>query len=215
MESKHILIVSGGSEVSGELLRHYCELADYIIAADSGLKHLDRVQIMPNLIVGDFDSLRLEGWQERYKEVPVKGFMPEKDYTDTELALEEAMALMPETITMVNVTGTRLDHGLANMMLLGRAHAKGIKARIVDNHNHIEWLSEGTYQIEKEDWHFMSLVPISLEIEVSLTYFKYPLDHRKANRGDTLTISNEWLEEVKAGLIELHRGEVLLIRSRD
>lgn len=215
MGSKSVLIVSGGSEVSSETLEHCVQNADFIIAADSGLSQLHKANIKPNLIVGDFDSLKLEGWQSFYQDVPVKGFIPEKDYTDTELALEEAMVLSPKRITIISATGTRQDHSLANMMLLSRAYRAGIQAEILDDYNAICWLGESCVAVAKGPWRYMSLVPVSSEIEVSLTHFKYPLNHRIAQRGDTLTVSNEWLKGHEEGIITLHRGEALLIQSRD
>lgn len=210
-----ILIVSGGSPMREGDLRNCCSRADFIIAADSGLKYLDAIGILPNLIVGDFDSLTLDGWQDKYSGVETKGFTPEKDYTDTELAIEESLKLSPKQITLVCGTGSRLDHSLANMMILSRLNQAGVDAVILDDHNWVSWISEGSYHLEKSNWHFMSIVPVSLSIEVTLEGFKYPLNHRIANRGDTLTISNEWEDITRNGHIVLHSGEALLIRSRD
>lgn len=215
MGSKTVLIVSGGAKVSEKTLERCAKSADFIIAADSGLSQLHEAKIKPDLIVGDFDSLLLDGWQGYYQDVPTKGFVPEKDYTDTELALEEAILLQPKAITILSATGTRQDHSLANMMLLSRAYRFGIEAVILDDFNAIRWLEPCSFSLERGPWRYMSLIPVSAEIEVSLTDFKYPLDHRIANRGDTLTVSNEWLEDKQRGLITLHRGEALLIQSTD
>ena len=89
-----IAIISGGNPPSKELLEKYLDKVNYIIAADSGCECLYKYNITPNLIVGDFDSSNkdiLEKMRKTVKEIIE--FPPEKDYTDTEIAIIEGVQL--------------------------------------------------------------------------------------------------------------------------
>lgn len=208
-----ILIVTGGAAVSENLLRQQIEKSDYIIAADGGVKLLIEHRVTPDLIVGDFDSAPKGLWHSVYSDIPVVTFPKEKDYTDTELAILEALKRPCETICILGGTGTRLDHTLANMMLLQRIEASGIHGIILDDHNCITVLIEGQYDVSKEEWSFFSLVPLTDILVVSLEGFKFPLDHAKIAQASTVTISNEFL--ASTGVVNIHEGRALLILSRD
>lgn len=208
-----VLIVTGGHFKSLELLKKYHSLADYVIAADSGLLPLSQANLKVDLIVGDFDSLKDPNWQKNYEGVPVITFPAEKDYTDTELAVLEALKLPSEAIYIIGGTGSRMDHSVANMMLLQGIGRRGRKAYLIDEHNSIEWIEAGRYLVPKEDYSFFSLVPLSESLCVSLIGFKYPLDRANVLQENTLTISNEWSEST--GIVELHEGRALLIKAID
>jgi len=119
---RKIVIVSGGSiqdAFAKEWIRDY--QPDYIIAADSGMEFLHRVALQPDMIIGDFDSV-LPETLSFFKEQPGiiwKQLNPVKDDTDTEFAIRQAIELGAKEITLLGATGTRLDHMLGNVSLLG------------------------------------------------------------------------------------------------
>ena len=119
---KHIVIVVGGSiddEMAAELIRK--EQPDVCMAADSGMNFFYRNRICPDVIVGDFDSVSSEAL-EYFKTIPDiewKVLNPVKDDTDTESAIRLAIEQGAERITLLGATGTRLDHVLGNIELLG------------------------------------------------------------------------------------------------
>jgi thiamine pyrophosphokinase len=90
--------------------------ADLIVAADGGSGHLARWGIAPHVVVGDLDSLPPEaplGAAERHP--------AEKDQTDTELAVDRAIAAgADEVIVLGALGGPRADHAVANVLLLAR-----------------------------------------------------------------------------------------------
>lgn len=212
--NKRALIVTGGNPVREELLRKLVSSSQYIIVADGGIKNFFQLQdIKPDMIVGDFDSAPLKEWENLYAEIPKVTFPKEKDYTDTELAIIEALKLPVEEIYLLGATGSRLDHTLANMMLLRRIERGGKSGVILDEHNEIRQIVAGVTFIEKGEWAFMSLVPISERLCVSLEGFKYPLDRAVIDQASTVTISNEL--EAEKGAIRLHEGMAFLILARD
>lgn len=209
-----VLIVTGGNLVSEDLLRELVSSSQFVIAADGGIKNfLSHEDLRPNLIVGDFDSAPLKEWETLYADVPRVTFPKEKDYTDTELAIIEALKLPVEEIYLLGATGSRLDHTLANMMLLRRIERAGKQGVILDDHNEIRQIVAGLTIVEKGTWSFMSLVPISERLCVSLKGFKYPLDRAIIDQDSTVTISNEL--ETEKGEIHLHEGMAFLILARD
>lgn len=212
-DKQQTLIVTGGTPVSEALLRTVFRASSYVIAADGGIKTLIGHKLTPNLIVGDFDSAPRGEWSEHYENIPVVTFPKEKDYTDTELAILEALKLPQETICILGGTGSRLDHTLANMMLLQRIDAAGYHGRMLDDHNEISVLEEGVHTVMRGSWQFFSLVPLSETLVVTLDGFKYPLNEAHIAQTSTVTISNEFLSE--AGTVQIHSGKAFLILSRD
>lgn len=90
-----------------------------IIAVDGGLVHCERMGIVPDLILGDLDSAE-QKLIDRYPDVPSLRFSANKDETDTELAILEALTFHPEKIVLFGGLGKRIDHTLYNLNLLQR-----------------------------------------------------------------------------------------------
>lgn len=119
------LIVLGGDAPKKELLRTCAEEADLTIAADRGLEAFDAAGVEPNLLIGDMDSIepdilaRYEGKLEERKLNCIK------DDTDGVDALDVALKRGATDITFLGALGGRLDHAIANVMLLGPRPSSG------------------------------------------------------------------------------------------
>ena len=129
---KRVIIVSGGKHPSLELFRSIYEIGDFIIGADSGAEFLKREGILPDLLLGDFDSIKEETLLYFDGKTKVLKYDAVKDFTDTEAAYEEAIKLHPEEIYFLGCTGSRLDHFIGNLSLLDRALKAGIKGYLMD-----------------------------------------------------------------------------------
>lgn len=207
------IIISNGS-FNIKTLEKIRNLSDVIICADGGANHLYKSDVLPDMIVGDLDSLDLDALSY-YKESDVlfHRFPSKKDYTDTELAVNFALDAGASEMVLLGSTGTRLDHTLANIMLLQKLIKKNIKASIVDEHNEI-YVVDSTIEVEKEKGTFVSLIPLFKECKgVTMTGFKYPTDDLNFEVGSTMGISNE--VESEKGIIEIRDGVSLVIKSRD
>lgn len=234
---RHFLIVSGGSiddEAAAEYLRRETGgknentgntgIADCIkergitvIAADFGLEFCGRNRILPDMAVGDFDSVSeetLSNFQEKEGIVWYR-LNPEKDDTDTEFALRKALEAGAERITVFGGTGSRLDHVLGNIELLGIGLSEGVPVELVDAHNRIRMLKTGiTLEKEKQFGKYVSLIPYTDCVEhLFLTGFKYPLADACLRGFCSLGISNEIVEP--AAEIRFDGGILLLIESGD
>ena len=85
------LIVTGGSlDISWAKDFVRTINAEYIIAADSGLKYIDELGLVPDMILGDYDSVE-DGLLDKYKSIDIKTYPKEKDYTDTHIAIINAL----------------------------------------------------------------------------------------------------------------------------
>lgn len=190
---------------------------DYMIAADSGMNFLHRNGIIPNVIAGDFDSVSSESLEafSKMKNVEMLRLNPIKDDTDTEFVIREAIRRGAKEITILGATGTRLDHVLGNMHLLGIAIKEQVSIFLVDTHNRIRMIEkEHTLLKEEQFGDFVSLLPICGDAKgVTLQGMKYPLSNATIPSFSSLGISNEIVEE--KAVISIAEGVLLLIESRD
>lgn len=234
---KHFLIVSGGSiedeavigylwqETGGwkeenqdvGIAEHLKECRIKVIAADSGLEFCGRNHILPDIAVGDFDSVR-EITLSRFKEkegIVWYELNPEKDDTDTEFAIRKAMELGAEKITILGGTGSRLDHVLGNIELLGIGMEAGVPIELVDGHNRIRMRKTGiTLKKRGQFGKYVSLIPYTDCVEhLYLTGFKYPLEDACLRGFCSLGVSNEIVD--KEAEIRFEGGILLVIESRD
>lgn len=207
------LIVSSGKIQDLNLLESLVDENDFIICADGGLDYLRRIGKIPNLAIGDFDSISKEGLDFiRDKKIPIEKFPKMKDETDTELAIISLINRGINDITLIGVTGSRMDHTIGNVFLLRDLKMKGINGKIVDDNNTI-YFENDFLKLEQTD-DYVSILPLTREgADISLTGFLYPLDKKHIKFGATIGISNEIKDEF--GTIEVHKGELLVFISKD
>lgn len=213
-----VLIVTGGDvefTFAAGFLKTCGEV--YVVAVDGGLSAADGLGLWPDCIVGDFDTVP-ELLLERYrgKGIHFEKHKPEKDHTDTELALLYSLSL-PEVsdIVLLGGLGRRFDHTFGNVQILLHGLEKGIPCRMVDAYNRISLLDHPV-EIEKSQvWgHYISLIPFTEQVKgVTLTGFKYPLTEANLTQGNSLGISNELVLE--RGYIGIKEGILIYIESRD
>ena len=131
-----VVIVTGGSVPSKELLFSSLDAQDFVIGVDKGCDVLYKYKIKPSLILGDFDSIDPNILKEyKNQNIPMMKFNPEKDYTDTDLAYEKAKEVKPSKIIILGATGSRMDHTLGNIGLILTTNQKGANLIIVDDNN--------------------------------------------------------------------------------
>lgn len=207
-----VLIVSGGNVDIEIPSKSY----DKIIAVDKGLESIYNQKVRPDYIVGDFDSVSpkiIEYYKNQGMEIAK--YNPEKDYTDTELGIEKAISLNPDTIRIIGGIGTRIDHTLANIHILTKCLEKNIKCDIVNSNNKI-YLVNKSAKIEKSKafGKFVSIIPLTSEVKgITLEGFKYPLSDYILSIGKSLGISNEIVADNAS--INIKEGILIVIESKD
>ena len=186
---------------------------DFVLAADGGTNHCIRAGILPDLIIGDLDSIDLEVLDKIKKlKIDILKYPSKKNATDTEICLDYLIENKYKEIILLGSLGRRIDHTLANIFLLEYLLEKNIAGRLVDDKNTIYLVEDK--KTFKNDRKYISVIPLSDEgIEVSLEGLEYPLDHKLINRGSSLGVSNEFKDSF--GIVNIHKGRALVILSED
>ena len=211
------LIVCGG-EIDGDFAERLVMRSGFevIIAADRGMDFLYEHKITPDIIVGDFDSVKNEALSY-FKEKGMSDIHvlnPEKDDTDSECALQIALDHGADHIIIIGATGTRIDHVLGNISLLGKAMSEGKMAELLDTHNRIRMI-DNELEIEKNKQYgkYVSIIPVCKNNKITLEGFKYPLKDYTFEGFNTLGISNEIVDDIAK--ITVNEGQYIVIESKD
>ncbi|APQ59735.1 MULTISPECIES: thiamine diphosphokinase [Paenibacillus] len=213
MTKKRAIVFSGGRLNEEDL--HQIQPDDFIIGADKGALFLIEHGITPHVSVGDFDSITPEE-KEKVELASQRMIACDpvlKDLTDTELALEIAMDEHVDHVLLLGVTGTRMDHTLANVQILVRAMQHHISCAIMDAHNYIE-LTGSTLEIQPMGYTYTSLLPMTAEVTgIQLEGFMYPLHNATLKMGQSRAVSNKLT--ASKGTISIKSGLLLVIQSKD
>lgn len=194
----------------GELDEEKTALPDgcTVICADSGYKHILVLGILPDIIVGDFDSYT----GELPETAEIIRSVPEKDDTDTMLAVKTAIDRGAEQIIIYGALGGRLDHTIANLQTLIYIHRHGCIGRIESKHNTAEIAHNGLNRYDRNEHRYFSVFAASDDVVVkSLRGVKYPLTDYRMTTGFPIGVSNEIID--KEALLELESGIAYIIRS--
>jgi len=217
-----IMVVSGGRSDTTFFKKYASDnVFDFTIACDKGMEAFYKADIVPDIIVGDFDSVSreiLEAMEDKGSRI-VK-LIPEKDDTDTEAGIRIALENRPDEIHLLGATGTRIDHILGNIELLGMGISpdngkKKTEILMVDEHNRVRIL-DGEFTIKKSEQYgrYVSFIPFTPVVRnLTLKGFKYELDGFDMRCFNSLGISNEILAEEAS--VRFDEGYLLMVESLD
>ena len=200
-------VIVGGADINNYgFIREKLRAEDYVIFCDSGLKHLERLQVTPNLIVGDFDSHENPHLDAETIVLPC-----EKDDTDTVFAVKEAVKRGFDDVLLMGVVGARLDHTLGNVSILLYLDSLGKKGCIIDDYSEMEIVSDQPVSI-CDQYSFFSLLNITgFAKGITITGAKYPLNGGEITCEYQYGISNEVLPGQTAR-VSVAEGKLLLIK---
>jgi len=214
-----ILICAGGPKFELCSFDRFRKEANiYYIGADRGALYLLEEGIVPHEVVGDFDSLTDQEWEEINRKVnKIDRYRAEKDETDTDLALLKAISYNPKEIFITGVTGGRLDHFEAAIRSLYQMKSQypHIEHKIINRHNEISILLPGKHIIERDEtYRYLSFFSFQQAVEnVTLRGVKYETTMERIEVGSSRFTSNELVDE--QGYISFSSGICLMIRSSD
>lgn len=212
--SERVVVVVSGGEAPDSRAALFVPAGAPVVAADRGLEHALALGLEVSVAVGDFDSVSREalavaessGTGARVVRHPV-----DKDATDLELALDEALALSPSRILVLAGTGGRLDHELSTLLLLAspRYAATPVDAVVGAARVHV---LRGERVLAGEPGELVSLVPVHGAAEgVETEGLAYPLRGETLEPGTTRGISNAF--EGGTARVRLSAGTLLVIRA--
>lgn len=215
---KKCLVVTGGS-IDLSFVKEFLKNRkyDWTIAVDAGLEILKLLHIMPDEVVGDLDTVDSSVLQEYRENSSVKFEIhkPEKDETDTELALLTAARCGCNKVDLLGALGGRMDHAISNIQLLYQFYKQGMDVCIYDAQNKLYLLGSGKIFRKSEVYgKYISFMPLTEVVEgLTLKGFKYPLNRRRLELGSCLCISNE-LNSTE-GIMELEKGVLICVEAHD
>ncbi len=192
---RRTIIFANGVVSDLEAARAALRPSDYHVAADGGLRYYRALGILPQVVVGDLDSVQ-PGDEAALKElgVRVERFPARKDETDLELALRLAVRAAPgeaaRDILIFGALGGRWDMTLANLLLLAHPDFRQVRVRLLDGPQQV-YLVQGETVIEGQPGDTVSLVALNGDaLGVTTEGLEYPLAQGTLRFGSTLGISN-------------------------
>jgi len=211
---KKAVVVLGGELIIESWIKDVFKSCDIIIAADNGVSHCLKLDIKPDICIGDFDSISNKdlstakklGWK-------IKRFPENKNKTDGQLAVEEAINLGAETINIIaGIYGSsRFDHHIGNILLLASEFLAYKDVRLIEKNIEISLInSNRTHILENRKDSILSLIPLTpLVKDVRTKGLKYNLFAESLNIGQTRGISNFVLDDHSE--ISVSDGMLLII----
>ncbi len=206
------VIFANGKMSDPAQARAQVKKGDLLIAADGGALHCLELDLVPDLVIGDFDSLQqedLEILESRGAEII--RYPARKDYTDLELALQHAVQRGAENILVIAALGARWDQSLANLLLPAASLLQDARVSLIDGPQEIH-LVRGPERLELagKQGDTVSLIPLgSSANKITTQGLEYPLNGETLDFGSTRGISNVMLDE--SASIELQQGLLLCV----
>lgn len=205
-------LIGAGDFAPQAFIAHPPGAGDFVVAADGGydaLNSLGDQKIEPDLLVGDFDSL---------KSIPTGGgiirYPSQKNQTDMFLAVEEGLARGYKYFFIFGGTGGRLDHTVGNFQILSYLANKGARGFLIGEAENVTLIKNCALRFTSEAKGRLSVFSHGgMARGVSLTGLRYTLSNARLTPSFPLGVSNEFIgfaSEVFVG-----KGELLIIWSGD
>jgi thiamine pyrophosphokinase len=209
-----VVIVASGAMAPGD--EEQLADADLVVAADGGADALERLGRRPDLLVGDLDSVspatadRLGAEGTGIERHPV-----DKEASDTALAVRSALGAGASRLVLLGTAGgERLDHAIANLLLLADPSLTGTDARLVSGPSTVRLLSgSGVARLDGLPGDLVSLLPLGDPARgVTTVGLRWALDDAELTPGSTRGLSNEVVEAPAS--VSLRDGRLVVVEHR-
>ena len=194
-----VVVVAGGGPLMPRAIEAVRD-GSFIVAADSGLDHAVAGGLLPDVLVGDLDSISAAGRMWAYEHAAqIEEHEPDKDLTDTELAIARALQV-PDASDLLLLCGSvsasdeRLDHLLGILLALGHPSLAVLNSlRAVIGNTHFRILHPGSRAtLELEPGQQFSLLALhGLCTGVNVSGGRWPLDNATLTASEARGLSNE------------------------
>ena len=203
-------IYTGGT-VRIESITEHPKADDLCIAADQGYHTAKALGERIDLLLGDFDSIGSVPGDEGME---IQRVPAEKDYTDTQLAVEIALERGADEIIIIGGLSGRLDHTLSTLAILEDLNTRGVYCTITDGQNRVRYMKSTSTLIARSPYKYLSLIAADEVVKgVDIEGCKYPLKKATLRRSHQFAVSNEITGNV--AFISVKKGGVFIIESRD
>ncbi|MEM7285133.1 MAG: thiamine diphosphokinase [Actinomycetota bacterium] len=184
--------------------------ADLVVAADGGADHARLLGLVPDVVVGDLDSLSVDGldWI-RSHDIEIIRHPVDKDATDLDLAMTHAAGLADEVLVIDSGQG-RLDHSQANILLLASERFASVAVIAATQHGLIT-VVRGVRKLQGHEGDVVSLLAVGGPAGgVTTSGLRWPLADAVLEPGSTLGVSNEFVQPAASVSVDL--GVVLAVQ---
>lgn len=200
------VIISGSPDTNVEEIKSLCTSDDFIVCADSGYSFAKKAGLTPNLIIGDFDSLK----EELPQNTEVVKLNTHKDDTDTEHCVMECIRRGYKDFLLLGSIGGRTDHTFANIATLAFLSEYNYNGIARNNGEEIRILKEGSYEMNNKKGLIFSVFPYGCE-SVNVTYkgAEYMSNNKTLTYNVSRGISNVFVDDEAE--ITINRGRAILL----
>jgi len=210
------LVIAAGSGFCRDARRLPLKHAGRVICADAGVEACRTLGLRPNIVIGDMDSAPgpLIEWA-RGSGAYIRQYPADKDQTDMELALDEAVTLGSRSVIVTGATGGRIDHTLANIDLCLCYARRGLSLVAVEEWGEIFFLAGAgrTAAMSGSAGDTVSLIPRCGNARaVRTSGLHYPLDGEDLQYGASRGVSNYMSGPVAR--VRIDEGELLVVHTR-
>jgi thiamine pyrophosphokinase len=208
-------IFLNGSPDSSDLLRSVAGRADLIVAADGGARFALEAGVVPDLVVGDMDSLG----EDLALEVERRGAFLErhpvrKNKMDGHLAVLAARERGASAANLLCAVGGGLGALFAVPQILLAAERIGLRSTVVADRGRIFVIEAGSRTIQGDPQDSVSIFPLSGPATgVTLESMEYPLENASLEPGDTLGFHNELIG--RKASVSVEEGALLVVHETE
>ncbi len=205
---KAFIYTGGKINMSG--ITEHPKSDDLCIAADAGYANAKALGERVNIVLGDFDS-----YTDKMPEgVEILKVPAEKDFTDTQMAVSEALSRGADDIVIIGGLSGRLDHTFSNISLLPMLWDARVHAVMTDGKNRVRYIKNSSTLLPRSHFKYVSLIALSEKLKgVDIEGCKYPLKNATLTRQNQYAVSNEIIGN--CALVAVRKGECLVIESND
>lgn len=200
-----------GGDICPDNITEHPKADDLTIAADSGYDNAERLGDRVQILVGDFDSFdssKVDG------KVEILSVPKEKDFTDTQLAVDTALKRGARDIVIIGGLSGRLDHTLSNLAILKELAEAQVYALITDGKNRVRYINSTSTLISRSGYSYLSLIADGKKVKgVSVEGCKYPLQNATLTDSYQYAVSNEITGN--CALVSVKRGGLYIVESAD
>lgn len=182
---------------------------DLVICADAGYRAAGKHGIVPNLTIGDFDSLKGIPDTDNYIRLPVH-----KDDTDMVACIRAGRERGYQHFILAGSIGGRFDHTIACLQCVADCAARGESAWMCDQSNRVTVLAPGEYRVPRAEGRKLSIFAYTPVVKgITLQGTLWPLQDAELTSAYPLGCSNEFVRD--EALISFDEGMLVLCLSKD
>ena len=213
MEMDVLIFANGDEPAEGwGWVNRYLSAGQILIAADGGARHLSKLNLLPNVVVGDLDSMNGASAEEMSgQDIAFVHSPMDKDESDLELALIYAAQNFEGRILVFGATGGRFDQTISNALLLSHQALRGREVILIEPHQRA-WLVDDEAVIQGSKGDLVSLLPIWGGVKVKRTSgLKWSLREEWLHPGPARGISNVMTGSLVT--VEIDSGHLLCVHT--